>query len=93
MNVSTEIIEWWKESSQLLEYVVKNGQWVKASSGSDDHYDINENFSLILRNITISNGGVYRCEIFNLKTGQIETQKSNAFIYGKYKGHNLCTSR
>ena len=71
-------------SQQLMYYNYINNKWQKKGEGySTGVYDMNLNFSLIVKNITVQNSGVYFCSVFDEETGKISTEYTSLAVIGK----------
>ena len=83
-------VDWQKgehpaNAQQLMYYHYNNDKWLKEGAGySAGIYDMNINFSLIIKDVTVENSGRYFCNVFDEETGQIFTEYTYLEVIGKY---------
>ena len=69
----------------LLRYKFYNKKWTKGGDGFDNElYDIHTNFSLVIKNVRISDDdGYFFCEILDIETGRNFWNNTDVIVYGE----------
>ena len=77
-------VGWIKDNNVLIRYEQTKGKWQKSGQGyTDGLFDIGENCSLIINNVTIKDGGQYIVQMGEKNTGKLFNSQTNVLVYGK----------
>ena len=84
-------IYWHRGTSQLttatllVAFQYYKGEWQKTGQGFlDGLFDIYDNFTLVIKEVTVEDNDYFFCEILDLDTGTTFTNQTSVEVFGKY---------
>ena len=90
---STDGLNWFKGSSLLFSYILKDDVWRKIEDNDIEglyNIYINSSFTvLIINDVEIETEDIYSCQLFLADSGTIVTKETQVYVFGECKNSLL----